>query len=267
VDTKKISEDLKDYQPDQVNNYCAYLYGLSIAKNKDKTPKNPWMQHKTDEYLARMFKTVAMDGLVFDGQDITLQSTGVSYNFQAFKNLMFLAYPESIIDVSLVHKGDSFNFSKNSGQVNYSHVIENPFGQKEEDVVGAYCVIKNKRGQFLTLLSKADIDKHRKVAKTDYIWKQWFHEMALKTVIKKACKQHFRDTYKNVETLDNENYDLEKLVEMISKEQVQEIKDLIKKTNSDLGKFLIWANVESVETIQACDFNKVLSALKAKVEK
>ena len=33
--------------------------------------------------------------------------------------------------------------------------------------------------------------------------------MCLKTLIKKACKQHFADIYQNIETLDNTGYDLE----------------------------------------------------------
>ncbi|MCH7690785.1 MAG: recombinase RecT [candidate division Zixibacteria bacterium] len=59
------------------------------------------------------------------------------------------------------------------------------------------------------LLSKEDIEKHRKVARTDYIWQAWPKEMALKTVIKKACKQHFDDIYEGINEMDNENYDLD----------------------------------------------------------
>jgi hypothetical protein len=209
---------------DHANSYIEYLIKLQSEKKKDGqnyVTKNPWMKHKTDEYLATIFKKVALDGLVFDGEDITLQNTGVSYSYQAFKNKMFNAYPESIVDVSLVHNGDNFQFSKNSGHVKYTHEISNPFGTTERDLVGAYCVIKNKRGEFLTLLSKQDIDKHRRVAKTDFIWANWFNEMALKTIIKKACKQHFKDIFSNIETIDNENYDLDNLVSAEEQEKIE----------------------------------------------
>lgn len=220
---------LQDCPEDHVNNYISYLEKLQTEKKKEGNNwnlKNPWMKNKSDEYLAVIFKNVALDGLVFDGIDITLQSTGVSYSYQAFKNKMFNAYPESIIDVSLVHANDTFKFSKESGHVKYTHNISDPFSNDEKTVTGAYCVIKNKRGEFLTLLSKADIDKHRKVAKTDFIWKKWFLEMALKTIIKKACKQHFKDIYQNIETIDNENYDLDQplSIELDTKAEIEAIK-------------------------------------------
>ena len=69
-------------------------------------------------------------------------------------------------------------------------------------------VIKNNRGEFLTLLSRKEIDKHRATAKTDYIWKSWFREMVFKTLMKKACKYHFEDSVADIESLDNENYNL-----------------------------------------------------------
>lgn len=203
----EIKKGLADYPGEKVDIYIKYLSDLETAK-KDGKLKNPWMNYKTPEDHINNFKTVAIDLLVFDGVNITLQSTGISYNYVAYKNKMLNVYPESIIDLMLVYENDEFSFSKESGAVKYTHKINNPFGQKPDEIVGGYCVIKNKRGEFLTILSKDDIDKHRKVAKTDFIWQKWFAEMALKTVVKKACKQHFSDIYQNIETVDNENYDI-----------------------------------------------------------
>ena len=200
---EEIVNLLKDYNSEDVEKFAAYCIKLLLEKNR----KNFWMQKKTSEQMAGLFKRVARDGLKFDGEHITLQSTGISYDYIAYKNKMILAYPESVVDVQLVNEGDDFKVAKESGNVIYSHTMANPFG--DEKIVGGYCIIKNKRGEFLTLLSKEEIDKHRKVAKTDYIWKAWFREMALKTVIKKACKQHFADIYVNIEANDNENYNLE----------------------------------------------------------
>ena len=247
-----ISKGLEKYPKSQVDNYIAYLNRLTTEKNKDGQLKNPWMQYKKDPELIRFFETVSSDGLVFDGIDITLQSTGVSYSYQAYKNKMLVVYPESLIDVSLVYAGDSFSFNKNSGQVNYAHTIASPFSHEDKDIVGAYCVIKNNRGQFLTTLSSKEIEKHRKVAKTDSIWKNWLPEMTLKTVIKKACKQHFKDSYHSIEKLDNENYDLEQSleIEVETKAAVEKITDLDK-----LKKY--W---EKNQTKQANlqDFNKLI---------
>jgi len=207
-DFTKITESLLDYDDVQVNNYVQYLTVLSDAEKKGKLV-NPWMKHRTDTFLVNIFKTVSENGLVFDGENITLLSTGVSFNYQAYKNKMLLAYPESVIDTELVYDGDTFTFDKNSGTVRYTHNINNPFDREDKGVIGGYCVIKNKRGEFLTLLNRADIDKHRKVARTDYIWQSWFAEMAKKTLIKKACKQHFDDIYQVINREDNENYDLD----------------------------------------------------------
>lgn len=218
---------LKDYNPEHVENFAAYCVRLEKAKKKDGSLQNPWMQYKSEEDMATLFKRVAKDGLVFDGVHITLQSTGISYDYIAYKNKMFLAYPESTVDVGLVYEGDTFNFKKESGKVKYQHEIANPFNQVDSNIQGGYCVIKNKRGEFITLLSKPDIDKHRRVAKTDYIWQNWFAEMAMKTVIKKACKLHFSDIYQDIETTDNENYDTELVnVEVEDKEAINAIKTI-----------------------------------------
>jgi len=204
----KLLELLKDYPIEQVEKYIAYCNKLKNEKDKKTGQlKNTWFAFLTENKLAELYRRVAGEGLVLDGEHITIQSTGLSYDYVAYKNKMLLTYPESLIDVALVREDDVFSFSKDAGSVYYSHTITNPFSPKV--VIGGYCLIKNKRGEFLTLLSKADIDKHRKVAKTDFIWQQWFDEMAMKTLIKKACKQHFADVFTEIELSDNDNYNLE----------------------------------------------------------
>lgn len=241
MEKEKIIALLKDYNQEHVEAFASYCIRLLLAKKKDGSLANPWIQKKTDEQMAELFRRVDKDGLIFDGVHITLQSTGISYDYIAYKNKMFLAYPESTVDVQLVHEGDEFNFSKKDGIVNYMHKIASPFEQKE--ILGGYCIIKNKRGEFITLLSASDIEKHRKIAKTDYIWRDWFEEMALKTVIKKACKQHFADIFQEIEKNDNENYDLDNPIgiDLKIKQEIDAIKsiDELKKyyeTNKGRGK-------------------------------
>lgn len=217
MDTGKIKSLLSEYDQGEVETFVNYCNKLLTEMKKDGgqwVNKNPWMSKRKDLQLAEFFKLVRKDGLEFDGKHITLQSTGISYDYIAYKNKMFLAYPETLIDVGIVYKDDEFSFKKDSGIVTYTHKINNPFGQSEADMTGCYCVIKNKRGEFLTLLSMSDIDKHRKVAKTDSIWKKWFAEMVMKTVIKKSCKNHFSDIFQNIETLDNEQNDLEQSLDI-----------------------------------------------------
>jgi hypothetical protein len=226
---EKMLSLLKDYNQQDVEKYVNYLVRLENEKDK-KTglSKNNWLKKKPEEELADLFKRVFKEGLLFDGEHITLQSTGISYDYIAYKNKMLIAYPESQIDVGLVYKNDKFELSKDSGDVVYKHEITDPFNRKEVDIMGGYCIIKNKRGANITLLSREDIDKHRKVAKTDYIWREWFVEMALKTVVKKACKQHYADIYSEIEGMDNDNYNLNNPLdlEIEIKNEIDGCKDL-----------------------------------------
>lgn len=184
------------------------LFEKYVADLKND-PKQPWAKNKSSDFWDSCYKKIELSGLTFDGKHITINTNGVSYDYVAYKNKMLLAYPESKIDVELVYKGDSFAFEKTNGVVDYKHIFQNPFAHKDDDIVGGYCVIKNKRGEFLTMLSKEEIEKAKKVAKTDSIWKQWYAEMCKKTVIKKAVKFHFDDIYAEMEEEDNKNYDLE----------------------------------------------------------
>lgn len=209
MDYGVIKKGLEGFDAQKVDVYIDYLKKIEADKKPDGGIKNPWFKYKTAPELIACFKKVSLDGLFFDGIHITLQSTGISYDYIAYRNLMYQIYPESIIDLGIIYSDDTFIFQKHSGKITYTHNINNPFNQNEDNMVGGYVVIKNKRGEFLTLLNKEDIKKHRKVAKTDTIWRAWPIEMAMKTLIKKATKLHFNDIYSNVETLDNEQYDLD----------------------------------------------------------
>lgn len=220
-----------DYKQEKVEQFATYCCKLSLEKDKDGKLKNEWITKKTNEQLAVYFKRVAIDeGLFLDGVNITLTNRGIQYDYKAYKNKLLLVYPESIIDNQLVYHNDDYSFRKESGKVIYTHNMNNPFSQKDDDVIGCYCIIKNRRGEFIVTLGRDDIDKHRKVAKTDKIWKEWFKEMCLKTVIKKACSVHFADIVTNMVEIDNEaNCDLDNplSVEISDKAKIDEITSLI----------------------------------------
>jgi hypothetical protein len=225
----------------EVEQYASYCHKILHEKKRDGSLKNPWMKNKSSENLAQLFKRVQGTGMFLDGVHITIQSTGISYDYVAYKNKMLLVYPDSKVDMGVVNKDDVFNTSKESGKVMYRHVTADPFAK--EDIVGAYCVIKNIRGEFMTILNKEELEKHRKVAKTDFIWKAWFKEMVMKTVIKKACKYHFDDVFTEIEDIDNENYDIENPIslDIKYKAEVDEIDTLDElgayyKANKGIGK-------------------------------
>lgn len=229
----KIIELLPEFNKEQVDIFASYCMRLSIEKKKNTNElKNPFMSTKTPEALAQLFKRVNAEGLQFDGKHITLISRGISYDYVAYKNKMLLAYPETMLDMEVVKDGDVFVAGKENGKVVYTHKIADAMADANiKTITGAYTIIKNKRGEFLTTLSKEDIAKHRKVAQSDNIWATWYKEMVLKTVLKKACKYHFDDVFESMNETDNESsIDLSHMV--ITNEDDEEVKKVIAKIES-----------------------------------
>jgi hypothetical protein len=230
---KTILSGLASYDLPEVKVYISYLKKLETEKDRNKKPKNYWFKNFSDKQAIAIYEKVAIDGLYIDGDTITLNYIGGSvvpnYNYQAYKNKLLNVYPNTKFDVQNVFKGDKFYFKKESGKVLYSHEICNPF-DNDKEIIGCYCVIKNDRGEFIETLNKQEIDKMRNVARTQTIWKQWYSEMVLKSVIKRACKRHFKDVVTNIELIDNENYDVS-TVDLDS-----EVKELIEasKTQDEL---------------------------------
>jgi len=188
--------------------FADYCYKLQTA-TKDWKLVNYFAKDYTEDQFAKMYNLVANEWLVFDWVHITIGNNGISYDYVAYKNKMLLAYPESKIDIDLIHKWDEFKLGKDSWKITYTHTIADPFSPRDENIIWVYVVIKNNRGEFITTLWIKDLEKHKRVAKTQFIWNAWFAEMCIKTVMKKACKMHFNDIYEKIEEQDNTQSDLE----------------------------------------------------------
>lgn len=205
------------YNSVKIDVFTSYLKFLETEKDKDGVLKNKWFSYLKEEVAINLFEKVAKDGVFIDGETITLSFRGkiiVSYNYQAYKNMVLNVYPETKFDIQLVYEGDDFEFKKVDGRVLYSHDLANPFKRKETNkvLIGAYCVIKNSRGEFLETIDLDDINKMKASAKTKTIWDAWFSQMVMKSIIKRACKIHFKDIITNADALDNENNDPERVV-------------------------------------------------------
>lgn len=201
-----MKELLKGYDVNKVDVFIGYINQLK-AEKKDGKDVNPWIKYITTDVLVTTFKKVASTGLYIDGDSVTLTFRGkllITYDYHAYKNKVSLTYPETIFDFGLVYKDDTFSFKKESGKVIYSHVFSNPFNHKDSDLIGAYGIIKNSRGEFIELLSLEDIEKMRKTSKMPGIWNTWFDRMVLKSVIKRICSTHFKDLIKDIDVIDNE---------------------------------------------------------------
>lgn len=223
---EKVANLLIDLDAVKVQKYIDYVEKL-ITETKDGKLKNQWANSLKDEQIAEFFKIVTKEGLEFDGKHIYIANSygkiSIGYDYQAYKNKMYIVYPESIIDVGLVRESDTYNSWKESGKVCYKHITGNPFGN--ETVKGVYCIIKNRRGEFITELSGADIEKHRKKAKSDNVWNEWFEKMCLKTGIKSAVSMHYQDVFGEMIAIDNEESDLDKTLD-ISVDMKREIENL-----------------------------------------
>lgn len=241
MNRQEIRTMLQGYNPLHIDQLITYIVRMDNEK-KDGVLVNPWMAHKTNQYIVDAFKKAADQGLVFDGVHITISNVGISYDYIAYKNKMLLTYPETVMDIQVVYKGDTFQFSKESGKVIYSHVFGNPFDLKEQDIIGVYAIIKNRRGESLTVLSRADIEKHMKVAKTKKIWEAWFKEMCLKTAVKKAVKVYFEDVFTEMLAEDNEENDLS-LLSPSNTETLTEMKAKIDSCNTRTELKAYWETI------------------------
>lgn len=207
---KTIKQGLQGYDLQAVENYLVYLNNLWFQKNQGKELINQgWIAKLPAERFVFWFKKIVSEGLFIDGKHITINQRGLSLDYIAYKNKMLLVYPESKINFGAVYKDDSFTFEERNGDVIYQHIRRNPFDKKDSDIIGAYCIVKNNRGNIIKIMDRAEIDKHRKSASTDKMWQQWFEDMVLKTVIKKSCKVYFDDIVEGIDNIDNNEIDLD----------------------------------------------------------
>lgn len=197
---------LEKYQTDVQHNLIStsMLYVQKKMAEKEKNDQGKWVAkwNFAADFLLQSIAECIDNGFALDGVNYVLTGNRMYMpTYKAFKNKIYMVYPESEIDVQIVREGDEFKFAKESGSVLYTHNINNPFENK--DIVGAYCVIKNKRGEFLELLNKHDYDEMQNSSKTPGTWKKWPSEFWRKSVIKRACKTHFNDITNALEEQDN----------------------------------------------------------------
>lgn len=191
-------------QKDKVDVFINYIKSL---KKDDKTA---WAKTTSENDFEAIFKKVAGTGMYIDGDSITLASLKgklvVNYDYHAYKNKVLLTYPDTIFDFGIVYQGDDYSFSKESGKVIYSHKMNNPF-ETNKSIIGAYGIIKNSKGEFIETINMQDIDKMKKTSKMSFIWDSWFDRMVLKSIIKRICSVNFKDIVKDIDSLDNEAND------------------------------------------------------------
>lgn len=201
-------------QHDKVDTYISYLKKLEAAKDKSGRIVNWWFDKQEPQVFIELWNKCLQIGLPIDGDTVTINARGgvpaLSFDYHAYRNIVLIKYPETVFDQQLVYSGDTFSFSKENGKVLYKHEISNPF-DKDKQIIGAYAVIKNNTGEFIEFVHMEDIAKMKKTSNSSNIWETWFDRMVLKSVIKRICNVNFKDITKAMDTIDNEEYDLNKI--------------------------------------------------------
>lgn len=228
---EELKKLLATHDKTKVQIYCDYITRLKEEKDRNGKLRNSWSLDLKASTAANLFEKVSLDGLFIDGDSITLgyisKKAVVQYNYQAYKNKLLKVYPSTKFDLQVVCKGDQFELTKKNGEISYSHTISNPF-DIDKDIIGAYCIIKNDRGQFVETINKQEIEKIKATAKTTYIWDKWYSEMVIKSVLKRACKRHFKDITVNMDSMDNESSEVsEDLIDPEAKKMIQDAKNII----------------------------------------
>lgn len=206
VDIQKINTALdSEYPPEYVKPFISYID--SINKKDKKGNDLTFGMNNVD--MVKLFKKYYSIGVSINGIDAAITAYNrVFITWVGYKNKVLSVYPESEFDTQLVREGDEISFAKESGSVVYSHSIASPFASNQ-GIIGAYCIIKNKRGEFLETLGIDDFKKMKAESLLSTTWEKWESEFWLKSVIKRACKRHFNDVVHVIEQIDNEDYNQE----------------------------------------------------------
>lgn len=191
------------------------LYVQKKITEKKKNDQGQWVNSYNFDagWLLQSIAECIDNGFALDGVNYVITGNRMYMpTYHAFKNKIYMVYPDTVFDLQLVRDGDEFTVSKESGSVIYQHNIADPFTATESKIKGAYCVIKNSRGEFLETLNSTDFDKMRNASKNPALWGKWLSEFWLKSVIKRACKRHFHDITKAIDEKDNEVVGIDDMV-------------------------------------------------------
>jgi len=208
----EIKESLVDINKSFVDKFLSYYDDSARAeqgKNSKGYDKPKTVSSQPVEVLSGLVKKFHNLGLPIDGVNVVITGKNMAMvTYNGYKNKVLETYPETEFDVQLIREGDTYSFAKESGSVIYSHNISDPFADSEPKIIGAYCVIKNKRGEFLETLNMNDYKEMKSGSKQSALWDKWASEFWLKSVIKRACKRHFNDIVSDIDKVDNEDFGL-----------------------------------------------------------
>lgn len=208
IDLKEVKKGIVAHTGEETPYIRKFIAYLDSINKVDKNGRDGTFGMSNADMLKIFVKFDAI-GICIDGVNAAITAYNrVFITWVGYKNKVLSVYPEAEFDVQLVREGDTISFAKESGSVMYSHTLENPFASNK-GIIGAYCVIKTRRGEALETLGKDDFEKMKAGSSLQTSWNKWESEFWLKSVIKRACKRHFNDIVSDIELIDNEDYNQE----------------------------------------------------------
>jgi len=143
--------------------------------------------------------------------------------------------------------------------------------------VGVYCIAKTLEGDILAeVMTAKEIEQVKATSKAGMKgpWKEWFGEMAKKTIIKRASKTWPRSDKndrlaKAVEVINQQEgftQEPEEAVQLLSEEEVLKITAFIDENGINRERFFKFAGVDSVDQISPKDLPRCWTGLKGMVQ-
>lgn len=187
---------------------------LRTAEERRKGDKKPfvWANVNIDSTLAQNIVNYMRVGIdmgvenslwvvpMYNGKNGKYDLT-FRIGFEGRKQLARKYSLDEIVDIKddLIYSTDKFKVVKRDSQheiENYELEVTSPFDRGE--LVGGFVYVEfaNPRKNFVFLMSKKDIEKHKAKAQTNSIWDEWYDLMARKTILHAACKKISLDPQK-----------------------------------------------------------------------
>lgn len=118
--------------------------------------------------------------------DLTFQE---GYEGLKYKAIKYSLFPIVDIEADLLYAKDKFKMIKDCyNGASYELEITDPFDRGDIKGGYAYARFEDPRQNKLIVMTKAEIDEIRSKAKSQSFWKDWYKEMALKTIVRKISK-------------------------------------------------------------------------------
>lgn len=118
--------------------------------------------------------------------DLTFQE---GYEGLKYKAIKYSLFPIVDIEADLLYANDKFKMIKDCYKgASYELEISDPFDRGSLKGGYAYIRFEDPRQNKLIVMTKADIDAVKEKAPSKSFWNDWYKEMALKTIVRRASK-------------------------------------------------------------------------------